>query len=85
MKKGSDNYRSSSIIDLIFKIQSKGCRVIVFEKELEIDNNKSFTFEVCEDLKIFKESSDIIVTNRMSSDLEDVISKVFTRDIFNVD
>tara|TARA_B100000212_G_scaffold337593_1_gene312708 strand:- start:2252 stop:3430 length:1179 start_codon:yes stop_codon:yes gene_type:complete len=80
MKEGSDNFRSSSIKDIINDLISAGIKIIIFEpllKESSFDG-----IEIENDLYKFKERSEIIVTNRMSNDLNDCRSKIFTRDIF---
>lgn len=80
MKSGADNYRSSAIIDII-EIIKKKVKVIIFEPMLDQDNYKGI--EICNDLKVFKSTSDLIITNRLDdSHLNDVSYKVFTRDIF---
>ncbi len=84
MKSESDNFRSSSILDVIRRIREKGIEVVIFEPMLE-----SETFEgvsVVKDLDIFKSVSDLIITNRLNSDdLGDVRDKVYTRDLFKSD
>ena len=84
MKKNSDNYRESSIIDIIKILSDKGINVIIYEpflKNVEI-NDKIF---VENDLNIFKNKCDLIVCNRMDAKLNDIIDKVYTRDIFDMD
>lgn len=84
MKKNSDNYRESSIIDIIKILSDKGMNVIIYEpflKNIEIAD-KIF---VENDLNIFKKKCDLIVCNRMDAKLNDIIDKVYTRDIFDMD
>ena len=80
MKEGSDNFRESAIFDIIQIIRSKGIPIYIYEPLLTDD-----TFEdliINNALENFKENSDLILANRMHDDIEDVSSKVFTRDIF---
>lgn len=83
MKEGSDNYRSSAIQGVIKRVKAKGIKVIIYEPIFT--EKLFFNTEVYEDLNIFKSESDIIVSNRFHSDLDDVKEKVYTRDIFNKD
>ena len=81
MKKDSDNFRTSAIFGIMNRIKEKG--IDVFVHEPLIQNQKLFNdFILINDLDEFKTSSDLIVANRMSNDLLDVKSKLFTRDIF---
>lgn len=81
MKKGSDNFRSSAIQGLMRRIREAGIDVIIYEPEL---NEPRFDeMKVFNNLSLFKDTSDIIVTNRDSETLQDVKHKVFTRDVFN--
>jgi len=83
MKAGSDNFRSSAIIDVAHLIRQAGIDVIVYEPHW-----KQSCFEdmaVVDDLNAFKEQADMIVANRFDQVLEDVQNKVFTRDIFGDD
>ena len=80
MKKGSDNFRSSSILDLIDYVSNAGKKVIIFEPNI---NNKFFNgIEIDNDFESFKQRSDLIVANRQDEQLLDIQDKVFTRDIF---
>ena len=83
MKKGSDNFRQSSILGIMKRIKQKGIPMIVYEPSLK--NRTFFGSEVETNLDIFKSNCDIILANRVVFEIEDIKAKIFTRDLFGND
>jgi len=80
MKEGSDNFRSSAIQGIMKRIEARGIEILIYEPSLE--EEEFFGSKVLKNIETFKSKSDLIVTNRMSKQLEDCKNKVFTRDIY---
>jgi len=80
MKSGSDNYRDSSVLDIIGLLKNTGITTFVYEPML--NKEKFLGATVIRDLRFFKDNSEIIIANRYSSELDDVRKKVISRDLY---
>jgi UDPglucose 6-dehydrogenase len=83
MKANSDNARSSAVIDIIIGLKAHGINVIIYDNA--ISGYAYMGYPVIKDINQFKQSADVIISNRMSNDLIDVENKVYTRDLFKRD
>lgn len=86
MKSGSDNYRDSAIIDVISLLAKKNMKILIYEPILQEEDMKNFqNVEFINNLDTFKKHSDLIIANRVTEEISDVVDRIYTRDLFSKD
>jgi UDPglucose 6-dehydrogenase len=83
MKQGSDNFRASAIQGIMQRLIDRGVEIVIYEPTIQVADFNGY--KVIADLGAFLSQSDVIVANRLSSDLSSHLDKVYTRDLFGID
>jgi UDPglucose 6-dehydrogenase len=85
MKAGSDNFRESASLKLIEILFKKGCKIFIFDNQFKDIKIDKIEVTICQNIEELNNNVDIIMANRMSSELDKLKDKVFTRDIYGID